>query len=152
MIGEDREAVRELLHRVVAAAGPQVIRDRARTVGLLRDAARNRYRPLIDMLVRALDYGIPASLAGAIRLRQLAAAAGTEIAVMVIEKGGEIGNHGFSGAVVETSLSSYPGTFFTSAPSGAQGVARYWPTTVSAAAVAPRIECDGEPVAAAASS
>ncbi len=45
----------------------------------------------------------------------------------------------FSGAVVETSLSSYPGTFFTSAPSGAQGVARYWPTTVSAAAVAPRV-------------
>ena len=54
----------------------------------------------------------------------------------------------FSGAVVETSLSSYPGTFFTSAPSGAQGVARYWPTTVSAAAVTPRIECDGQPVAA----
>ena len=54
----------------------------------------------------------------------------------------------FSGAVVETSLSSYPGTFFTSAPSGAQGVARYWPTTVSAAAVTPRIECDGRPVAA----
>ena len=44
----------------------------------------------------------------------------------------------FSGAVVETSLSSYPGTFFTSAPSGAQGVARYWPTTVAAAAVTPR--------------
>ena len=52
----------------------------------------------------------------------------------------------FSGAVVETSLSSYPGTFFTSAPSGAQGVARYWPTTVAAAAVEPRIECDGEAV------
>jgi hypothetical protein len=52
----------------------------------------------------------------------------------------------FSGAVVETSLSSYPGTFFTSAPSGAQGVARYWPTTVSAAVVTPRIECDGQPV------
>jgi Acyclic terpene utilisation family protein AtuA len=49
----------------------------------------------------------------------------------------------FSGAVVETSLSSYPGTFFTSAPSGAQGVARYWPTTVAAAAVTPRIECEG---------
>jgi hypothetical protein len=49
----------------------------------------------------------------------------------------------FSGAVVETSLSSYPGTFFTSAPSGAQGVARYWPTTVAAAAVSPRVECDG---------
>ncbi len=49
----------------------------------------------------------------------------------------------FSGAVIETSLSSYPGTFFTSAPSGAQGVARYWPTTVSAAAVRPRLACDG---------
>jgi len=54
----------------------------------------------------------------------------------------------FSGAVVETSLSSYPGTFFTSAPSGAQGVARYWPTTVGAAAVEPHIECDGRAVAA----
>jgi hypothetical protein len=54
----------------------------------------------------------------------------------------------FSGAVVETSLSSYPGTFFTSAPSGAQGVARYWPTTVHAAAVTPHIECDGRPVPA----
>jgi hypothetical protein len=53
----------------------------------------------------------------------------------------------FSGAVVETSLSSYPGTFFTSAPSGAQGVARYWPTTVAASAVTPRIECDGHEVA-----
>ena len=49
----------------------------------------------------------------------------------------------FSGAVVETSLSSYPGTFFTSAPTGAQGVARYWPTTVAASAVTPHIECDG---------
>jgi hypothetical protein len=49
----------------------------------------------------------------------------------------------FSGAVVETSLSSYPGTFFTSAPSGAQGVARYWPTTVAATAVTPRVECEG---------
>ena len=54
----------------------------------------------------------------------------------------------FSGAVVETSLSSYPGTFFTSAPSGAQGVARYWPTTVAAAAVTPHIECDGDAVPA----
>jgi len=49
----------------------------------------------------------------------------------------------FSGAVVETSLSSYPGTFFTTAPTAAQGVARYWPTSVAAAAVAPHIECDG---------
>ncbi len=54
----------------------------------------------------------------------------------------------FSGAVIETSLSSYPGTFFTSAPSGAQGVARYWPTTVRADAVSTHVECDGRPVAA----
>jgi electron-transferring-flavoprotein dehydrogenase len=45
--------------------------------------------------------GGPASLAGAIRLRQLAAAAGRDISVMVIEKGGEIGHHGLSGAVVD---------------------------------------------------
>jgi hypothetical protein len=52
----------------------------------------------------------------------------------------------FSGAVVETSLSSYPGTFFTSAPSGAQGVARYWPTAVAASAVTAHIECEGAKV------
>lgn len=43
----------------------------------------------------------PASLAGAIRLRRVAAEAGTDLAVMVIEKGGEVGNHGLSGAVVD---------------------------------------------------
>jgi hypothetical protein len=52
----------------------------------------------------------------------------------------------FSGAVVETSLASYPGTFFTSAPSSAQAVARYWPTTIAAGEVVARIECDGVPV------
>jgi hypothetical protein len=53
----------------------------------------------------------------------------------------------FSGAVVETSLSSYPGTFFTSAPGRAQAVARYWPTTVPADEVTASVECDGTPVA-----
>ena len=53
---------------------------------------------------------------------------------------------GFSGAVIETSLASYPGTFFTSAPGNAQAVARYWPTTIPAGVVTPRIECEGEPV------
>ena len=43
----------------------------------------------------------PASLAGAIRLRELAAARSLELSVMVIEKGGEIGNHGISGAVLD---------------------------------------------------
>jgi hypothetical protein len=62
------------------------------------------------------------------------------------DDGGAVGR-GFSGAVVETSLASYPGTFFTSAPGSAQAVARYWPTTIAAQAVTPRIECEGRPVA-----
>jgi hypothetical protein len=53
----------------------------------------------------------------------------------------------FSGAVVETSLSSYPGTFFTSAPGRAQAVARYWPTTIAASEVTASVECDGKPIA-----
>ena len=40
-------------------------------------------------------------MAGAIRLRQLAAENGRDVSVMVIEKGGEIGNHGISGAVLD---------------------------------------------------
>ncbi|MDQ2865395.1 MAG: electron transfer flavoprotein-ubiquinone oxidoreductase [Candidatus Eremiobacteraeota bacterium] len=43
----------------------------------------------------------PASLAGAIRLGQLAKAAGKELEILVIEKAGEIGNHGISGAVMD---------------------------------------------------
>jgi electron-transferring-flavoprotein dehydrogenase len=59
--------------------------------------------------------GGPASLAGAIRLRQLAKAAGRKLSVMVIEKGGEIGNHGFSGAVVDLKslLELFPGEDIT---------------------------------------
>lgn len=43
----------------------------------------------------------PASLAGAIRLAELAKAAGRALEILVIEKGGEIGHHGLSGAVVD---------------------------------------------------
>jgi electron-transferring-flavoprotein dehydrogenase len=43
----------------------------------------------------------PASLAGALHLSRLAKAADRELEVLVIEKGGEIGNHGISGAVVD---------------------------------------------------
>ena len=43
----------------------------------------------------------PAGLAAAIRLKQLAVAAGTEIGVCVIEKGSEVGAHILSGAVFE---------------------------------------------------
>src|SRR5581483_6479081 len=43
----------------------------------------------------------PASLAGAIRLMQLAKAAGRELEVLVIDKGADIGSHGISGAVLD---------------------------------------------------
>jgi len=43
----------------------------------------------------------PAGLAAAIRLKQLAAAAGSDLAVCVIEKGSEVGAHILSGAVFE---------------------------------------------------
>lgn len=43
----------------------------------------------------------PASLAGAIHLSRLAKQHNREISVMVIEKAGEVGNHGISGAVLD---------------------------------------------------
>ena len=45
--------------------------------------------------------GGPAGLSAAIRLKQLAAAAGSEIGVCVIEKGSEVGAHILSGAVMD---------------------------------------------------
>ena len=43
----------------------------------------------------------PAGLATAIRLKQLAATAGSEVSVCVLEKGSEVGAHILSGAVIE---------------------------------------------------
>jgi electron-transferring-flavoprotein dehydrogenase len=43
----------------------------------------------------------PAGLCAAIRLKQLAVAAGTEISVAVLEKGSEVGAHILSGAVID---------------------------------------------------
>ena len=45
--------------------------------------------------------GGPAGLSAAIRLKQLAAAAGAEVSVCVLEKGSEIGAHILSGAVMD---------------------------------------------------
>jgi electron-transferring-flavoprotein dehydrogenase len=45
--------------------------------------------------------GGPAGLSAAIKLKQLAAAKGTEIGVVVLEKGGELGAHILSGAVMD---------------------------------------------------
>ena len=45
--------------------------------------------------------GGPAGLATAIRIKQMAAACGQEVSVVVLEKGAEIGAHILSGAVLD---------------------------------------------------
>src|SRR5512144_2068239 len=45
--------------------------------------------------------GGPAGLSAAIRLKQLANAAGRELSVCILEKGSEIGAHILSGAVID---------------------------------------------------
>lgn len=57
----------------------------------------------------AMDFDVvivgagPAGLAAAIQLKQLASEAGTEVSVVVVEKGSEVGAHILSGAVIDPS-------------------------------------------------
>jgi electron-transferring-flavoprotein dehydrogenase len=64
------------------------------------DSAAETQRERMEYDVVIVGAG-PSGLAAAIRLKQLAAAAGNEVAVCVVEKGSEVGAHILSGAVLE---------------------------------------------------
>jgi electron-transferring-flavoprotein dehydrogenase len=66
----------------------------------MAQAAELSPREAMDFDVVVVGAG-PAGLAAAIRLKQLAAAAGSELSVVVLEKGSEVGAHILSGAVID---------------------------------------------------
>src|SRR5207253_2723596 len=68
--------------------------------GPCRMAADLPPREAMDFDVVIVGAG-PAGLAAAIRLKQLAASAGRELSVVVLEKGSEVGAHILSGAVID---------------------------------------------------
>jgi len=64
------------------------------------DGAEQEPREAMECDVVVVGAG-PAGLATAIRLKQLAASAGAELSVIVLEKGSEVGAHILSGAVID---------------------------------------------------
>jgi len=57
-----RSVAESRLARVIERHGPQIVQDRSRLTGLLRDAMMNEHRPLLSMLLRTLDEDVPATL------------------------------------------------------------------------------------------
>jgi electron-transferring-flavoprotein dehydrogenase len=80
----------------------------------------------------------PAGLSTAIRLKQLAAEAGAEISVVVVEKGSEVGAHILSGAVVDP-IGLDRSAARMAQRSGSPAEDRKWPATSS---------CTSPPIAA----
>jgi electron-transferring-flavoprotein dehydrogenase len=66
----------------------------------MTDASQDPAREAMDYDVVIVGAG-PAGLGAAIRLKQLAAAAGVDVSVAVLEKGSEVGAHILSGAVID---------------------------------------------------
>ncbi|KAJ6536511.1 hypothetical protein DFH09DRAFT_931199 [Mycena vulgaris] len=62
--------------------------------------AESREEELVDVCIVGAG---PAGLSAAIRLKQLEVETGKEVRVVVLEKGGEVGSHILSGAVIEPS-------------------------------------------------
>ena len=60
----------------------------------------NQQRDVMNYDVLIVGAG-PAGLAAAIRLKQLARLAGSELSVCVLEKGAQVGAHILSGAVID---------------------------------------------------
>ncbi|HEY2549293.1 MAG TPA: acyclic terpene utilization AtuA family protein [Streptosporangiaceae bacterium] len=55
-----------------------------------------------------------------------------------------LAGRGFSAAVIETALASYPGLFALTPPGDASSFGVYWPTTIPASLVTSRVVIDGE--------